>query len=162
MAFEPITTQEQFDKMTLERIGRAKDSVRKEFEGFISPDDFAKKTSELNRKVTDLTGTIESLNNKIKEKDDSLAEKESQIKAYETSSAKLRIAREKGLPYEAVEFLAGDDEKSIGESADSLKELFKSGRGAPPMADPEGNSGKEKDPVKEAYRRMSKQLKGEE
>lgn len=162
MAFEPITTQEQFDRMIQERIGKAKDSVRKEFEGFISPDDFQKKTEKLNQQVTDLSGTIDGLNKKIKEKDDSLAEKDSTIKAYETSSAKMRIAREKGLPYEAVEFLTGEDEEAIGKSADTLKELFKAGNGAAPMADPEGNGGEETDPKDEAFKNMLKDLEGKE
>lgn len=162
MAFEPITTQEQFDRMTQERIGRAKDSVRKEFEGFISPDDFQKKTEKLNQQVTDLTGTIDGLNKKIKEKDDSLAEKDSTIKAYETNSAKMRIAREKGLPYEAVEFLTGEDDDAIGKSAETLKELFKAGIGTAPMADPEGNGGKETDPKDEAFKNMLKDLEGKE
>ena len=162
MAFEPITTQEQFDKMIQERIGKAKDSARKEFEGYISPDDFKEKTSKLNQQVTDLTGTIETLNKTIKEKDTSLAEKDSKIKAYETSSAKMRIAREKGLPYEAVEFLTGEDDEAIGKSAETLKELFKASGGPAPMADPEGNGGKETDPKDEAFKNMLKDLEGKE
>lgn len=159
MAFEAITTQEQFDEKVLERVGRAKDSVRKEFEGWISPEDQEKKTSGLNRQITDLNGTINKLNEKIKNHDKEIADRDSKIKAYETGSVKIRVAREKGLPYEAVEFITGDDEDSIGKSADALKGLFKDVGGEPPAPNPEGSGGKEKDD-NESYKEALKKLRG--
>ena len=45
MAFEAITTQEQFDEAIGERLKREQETVRKEFEGFLSPED-AKKQYE--------------------------------------------------------------------------------------------------------------------
>lgn len=159
MAFEPITTQEQFDTMIQERIGKAKDSVRKEYEGWISPKDLEEKTSGLNKQITDLNGTIDGLNDKIKNHDQEIADRDSKIKAYETSSVKIRVAREKGLPYEAVEFITGEDEDSIGKSADALKGLFKGAGAPPPTPNPEGSGGKEKDDD-ESYKEVLKKLRG--
>lgn len=159
MAFETITTQEQLDAIIQERVARAKDSVRKEFEGWISPEDQEKKTSGLNQQITDLNGTIDSLNDKIKNHDQEIADRDTKIKAYETSSVKNRVAREKGLPYEAVEFITGEDEESIGKSADALKGLFKEAGGQPPAPNPEGSGNKEKDDD-ESYKNVLKKLRG--
>lgn len=158
MAFETITTQEQLDAIVQERVARAKDSVRKEFEGWISPEDQEKETSGLNQQITDLNGTIKGLNDKIKNHDQEIADRDSKIKAYETSSVKMRVAREKGLPYEAVEFITGEDEDSIGKSADTLKGLFKDAGGTPPAPNPEGSGKPEEKPDDKVYKDMIKDL----
>ena len=159
MAFEAITTQEQLDAIVQERVGRAKDSVRKEFEGWISPKDLEEKTSGLNKQITDLNKTVDGLNDKIKNHDQEIADRDTKIKAYETSSVKIRVAREKGLPYEAVEFITGEDEESIGKSADALKGLFKGAGAELPTPNPEGSGRKEQDDD-ESYRKALKKLRG--
>lgn len=159
MAFEAITTQEQLDAIVQERVGRAKDSVRKEFEGWISPKDLEEKTSGLNKQITDLNKTVDGLNDKIKNHEQEIADRDTKIKAYETSSVKIRVAREKGLPYEAVEFITGEDEESIGKSADALKGLFKGAGAEPPTPNPEGSGRNEQDDD-ESYRKALKKLRG--
>lgn len=159
MAFETITTQEQLDAIIQERVGRAKDSVRKEFEGWISPEDQEKKTLGLNQQISDLNGQVKDLNEKVKNHAQEIAERDTRIKAYETSSVKMRVAREKGLPYEAVEFITGEDEESIGKSADALKGLFKGSGAEPPTPNPEGSGKKEQDD-NESYRKALKKLRG--
>lgn len=150
--FEAITTQEAFDNAIKARLDRNTDTVKKQFEGYISPDDFKTKTADLNSKITDLTG-------KLAEKDTAIADLTAKNKAYETSSVKMRVAREKGLPYEAVEFITGEDEESIGKSADALKGLFKGSRAEPPTPNPEGSGRKEHDD-NESYRKALKKLRG--
>lgn len=159
MAFEAITTQEQLDAIIQERVGRAKDSVRKEFEGWISPEDQEKKTSGLNQQISDLNGQVKDLNEKVENHAQEIADRDTKIKAYETSSVKMRVAREKGLPYEAVDFITGEDEDSIGKSADALKGLFKGAGEMPPAPNPEGSGRKEKDDD-ESYRKALKKLRG--
>ena len=56
--FEAITTQEAFDNAIKARLDRNTDTVKKQFEGYISPDDFKTKTADLNGKITDLTGKL--------------------------------------------------------------------------------------------------------
>ena len=41
--FTPIETQEQFDSMIGERLKREGEKIRKEYEGFLSPDEVTKK-----------------------------------------------------------------------------------------------------------------------
>lgn len=132
--FTPIETQEQFDSMIGERLKREGEKIRKEYEGFLSPDDVTKKyegylsPDEVTEKYK---GYISP---------DEAALKDAKIKGYETHSVKTRIAHELGLSYEAIDFLKGEDEESIRKNAEILKGLV-GNKTAPPLANPEGNNG---------------------
>lgn len=146
--FTPIETQEQFDSMIGERLKREGEKIRKEYEGFLSPDDVTKKyegylsPDEVTEKYK---GYISP---------DEAALKDAKIKGYETHSVKTRIAHELGLSYEAIDFLKGEDEESIRKNAEILKGLV-GNKQAPPLANPEGNNGNS---VDASLRNMVKNL----
>lgn len=156
MAFTTIETQEQLDAIIGERINRARESTRKEYEGWISPDDFAKKTEELNGKVTSLSNALTKANEEAEVNKKALTERDSKIKAYEAASVKTRIAHELGLSYEAINFLQGEDEESIKKSAEALKSLVGSNKYVPPLKDNEPKQ--EKDESKDAIRNLAKAI----
>ncbi len=116
--FKAIETQEQFDAVIGERIKRERETVRKEYAGYLSPEDAAKKYA----------GYLSPEDVEKKYKDhlspEKVAELNAKIKGYETDSVKTRIAHENGLSYEAIGFLRGEDEESIRKSAESLKGLI--------------------------------------
>ncbi len=150
MTFKPIETQEQFDAAIGDRIKREGDKVRKEFEGFLSPEDVAKKYE----------GFLSPEQEKEKYKNylspEDVAKKDAVIKQHETNSAKMRIAHEMGLPYDAVGFIQGEDEEGIKKSAEALKGLVGAGN-VPPLASPEeGNNS-----VDAGLKNVLKGLKGE-
>ena len=122
--FEAITTQEAFDNAIKARLDRNTDTVKKQFEGYISPDDFKTKTADLNSKITDLTG-------KLAEKDTAIADLTAKNKAYETSSVKMRIADENGIPYELANKLSGDTEEDIKKDAETLAKFIGKKQPAP-------------------------------
>ena len=122
--FEAITTQEAFDNAIKARLDRNTDTVKKQFEGYISPDDFKAKTADLNSKITDLTG-------KLAEKDTAIADLTAKNKAYETSSVKMRIADENGIPYELANKLSGDTEEDIKKDAETLAKFIGKKQPAP-------------------------------
>lgn len=155
MAFEPINTQEEFDAAIQERLARE----AKKYEGYTSPDDLEKIRAEYDGKINELTGQIDTVNQQLTERDKSIEERDARIKGYETSSVKMRIAREAGLSYEAVDYIQGDDEESIKKSAESLKALIGS-KPAAPLKDTEGKPAG--DDKTSAFLQMSKELKGEE
>lgn len=159
MAFTVIETQEQLDAIISERVARAKDSVRKEFEGWISPDALEKKTAELNSQLTGLNDQIKTLTEEKTTLESSIEEKNGKLAQYEIDSVKTKVAREYGLSYDAIEFLQGADEEAIKKSAESLKHLVKNTSIAP-QYNPESNR-RSGDTTEEALRRMSKELKGE-
>lgn len=122
--FKPIETQEAFDTAIKARLDRNTESVKKQFEGFISPDDFKTKTADLNSKITDLTG-------KLAEKDTTIADLTAKNKAYETSSVKMRIAHESGIPYELAGKLSGETEEDIKKDAETLAKFIGKKQPAP-------------------------------
>ena len=145
MAFKIIETQEQFDAAISERIKRERDTVAKQYEGYISPADLEKVKADLkaghDKQIADLNKAMTDLKQKYADYDKNMADKDAKIKGYETASVKTRIAHEMGLSYEAVDFLKGEDEASIKKSAESLKAIIGDTHEAPPLANPEGNPG---------------------
>ena len=101
--FKVIETQEQLDAIIGERLKRERETIRKEYEGFLSPEDATKKYA----------GYLSPEDEKKKYSGylspEEVAKKDAQIKQYETDSVKTRIAHEAGLSYEAIGFLKGDD-----------------------------------------------------
>ena len=95
--FKIIETQEQFDAAITERIARAKEATRKEFEGYLSPEQQKKAAEELEKKVGELTGKLTESEEKYTKSQSELAEQAKKIAKYETDSAKTRIAHELGL-----------------------------------------------------------------
>lgn len=116
--FKIIETQEAFDeaiKARLERNTRAvTEAVTKQYEGYISPDD-AKKSAD----------RIEALTKELEASKASVAELTAKNSAYETSSVKMKIAQEYGLPLELAERLNGKTEDELKKDAESLSALIK-------------------------------------
>lgn len=151
MEFKPIETQEQLEEILKDRLKREKETVKKEYEGFLSPEDVAKKYSEYL--------SPEDVTQKYKEylSPEDAKKMKDQLKGYETDSVKTRIAHETGLGFEAVNFLRGEDEESIRKSAEALKALVGAGNTAP-LASLEDNLKSEKEL---ALKNTLKSLKGE-
>lgn len=122
--FTAITSQEQLDSVIGDRLRRADEKWQKKFEGFISPEDFEKKTGELSGQVADLTKQLEEANAGKATFEQQIAERDKKIKAYEVGAIKHKVAQEMGLSYEAVGYLSGEDEESISKSAEGLKSLL--------------------------------------
>lgn len=151
--FKVIETQEQLDAILGDRLKRERETVKKEFEGYLSPEDAAKKYE----------GYLSPEDEKKKYEGylspEEAAKKDAKIKGYESSSVKTRIAHETGLPYEMAARLSGETEEDIRKDAESLVKLI--GQQQPPQ--PFGNSefdGKASG-TREALRRTLNGLKGE-
>lgn len=144
--FTPITTQEQLNEIVGERVGK----VKAKYDGYLSPDEVNKIKADYDRQIADLNSAAEASAKKYADFDKQLAERDEKIKGYESHSVKQRIAHECGLPYGAAEYLKGDDEKSIKQSAEAVKALFGTKKKAAPQASSEtSGSGKNA-----AYKRM--------
>ena len=157
MAFEVIDTQEKLDAVIGERIKRERETTAKKYEGYISPDDYKTKTADLEKQIGDLNAALKDASDKVAGHEKTIAERDSKIKEYETASVKSRIAHEVGLSYDAIDFIRGDDEDSIRQSAESLKSLV-GVKQVPPLANQEGNQGNDEDA---ALRKTLRSLKGE-
>ena len=156
MADEKLFTQEEVNKMVGTARLEAKDVIRKEYEGWISPDEYSKKTEDLNTQLSGLNDQIKTLSDEKAAFEAQLTEKDNTIAKYEIDSVKTRIAREAGLSYEAISFLQGEDEEAIKKSAESLKALVGT-RKAPPLGNPEQPP--EEDGVTAAFRKLNPNIK---
>ena len=157
MAFTVIETQEQLDAVVGERVARAKDVVRKEFEGYISPDQLKEQTASLANELSGLKSQIETLTEEKGSLEAQIQEKDKQIAGYAVAAVKANVAREAGLSLEAMDFLQGEDEEAIRKSAEALKGLV--GVKKTPQFVPEPTGGG--DPKENALKQMLTEMRGE-
>lgn len=101
-----------------------------------SYDAFATKESEYEKKIQDLTGEVSSLG---------------------LRELKVKIAREKGIPYELAGRLAGEDEESLIKDAESLSKLVTQKPPVAPLKDTEPKV----DGEDAAYKALLSGLQGE-
>ena len=156
MADEKLFTQEEVNKLVGQARLEGKDAGRKEYEGWISPDDLAKQREELSAKVEELNGQITTLTDEQTALKTQLTEKDDAIAKYEIDSVKTRIANEIGLSYDAIKFLQGDDEEAIKKSAESLKNLVGAQKPSPAF-NPEMPP--EEDGVVAAFKQLNPKIK---
>ena len=133
--FTPITSQEELDKVLASRLKRERETVGKQFQTQIEERD--QKISGFETQITELNKKIEGFKGQSAE----IEELKSKVKGYETSSVKMRIAREVGLPAELADRLSGEDEKAIRADAEVLEKVFKRQGGTAPLYHPGGEKG---------------------
>lgn len=148
MAEDKTFTQEEVNALVGKARQEGKDAGRKEFEGWISPDDMTAKIGSLSDQVKTLTDEKNNLQTQLTEKDGKIAQ-------YEIDSVKTRVARELGLSYGAVDFIQGDTEEAIKQSAEKLKGFV--GTVTPPFGNPEPPI--EEDGVMKAFRELNPNIK---
>lgn len=130
MEFEPINTQEEFDARVAEVYGDVKD----------------------------LQGKISTHTQTIADRDQTIAQLQGQIKGYETTALKQRIAREKGIPTEMAARLSGETEKDIRTDADAVVAMIRAIKGPAPLHDPMPG---DPDPKNASLTNMLHELRGE-
>ena len=128
--FTAITTQEQFDAAIGERIKRERETISKKYGDY---EDLKTKISDYEKQIGDLSKTIEDSGRKYAGYDKTLAELTAKVKGYETSSVKMRIAHDVGIPYELSGRLSGETEDDIRKDAESLAKLIASNRPGVPL-----------------------------
>lgn len=141
-SFKIIETQEQFDAMVKDRLERARESVRKEYQDYES----------LKEKVNGFQKEKESYETKIASLTKSNEEITGKYKALETDSLKVKIALENGIPFEMANRLSGTDVDSITKDA-KLLSGFVSKTHQQPRRNPEAGSSDD------AYSSMLKKIK---
>lgn len=117
--FEPITTQEELNRIIGDRVKRAKESAAEKYADY---DSLKSRLAEYEAKINDLTASVEAHAEDAKK----LAEQQKTIDAYATAAVKSRIAHEVGLPYGMSERLTGGTEEEIKADALNLKKLMES------------------------------------
>lgn len=134
--FKPIETQEAFDAAVAD--------VKKQYEGWLSLEDYNAKTADLAKQLEANKTTIADLTAKAK--------------AYESGALKMRIAHENGIPYELAGKLSGDTEEEIKKDAETLAKFVKNQQPQPLANTEHGHvdTNDEYAPYRELLARMKK------
>jgi hypothetical protein len=162
--FTPINSQEEFDKAISERLRRE----REKYDGWVSPDQIKsgymaidavnQLKSDYEKKIEELNGSADESAKKYADFDQQLAERDAKIKSFETASIKTRVAFELGLPYGSADFLKGEDEETIKQSAVALKKL-QTPMNAPVAPTFKDSASNDTDGVTAAFKKMNPNLK---
>ena len=152
--FKPITTQEEFDAAIGDRIKRERESMAKKYGDY---DDLKKRVAEQETQIGDLTKERDDNAKKYAGYDKTVADLQAQVKGYETSSVKMRIAHETGIPYEMAGRLSGETEEDIRKDAAILARFVTKGKYTAPLKGdgPDGESAE-----RASMRQMLQNLKG--
>ncbi|MBQ9387114.1 MAG: DUF4355 domain-containing protein [Lachnospiraceae bacterium] len=155
MAFEPITTQEEFDKAIAERISRAKETVKSELEKEYS--EKLKGLEDLKKQKEASDVATKAAEEKVKNLEADLTKAQTESKTHELSALKTKAAIKHKIPLEMIDRINGSNADEIEKDAEAISKYFSAG-GVPPLHDPESGAGKDADAD---YKKVLKQIKGE-
>ena len=129
MAFKTIETQEELDSIIKDRLERE----RAKYNGYMSAEDVQKlkDTYEATTKAEN-----EKYSALEKEKNDLLTK----VKGYEVGTLKTKVALANGLPIGVTDYLKGETEEELTDSAKTLSSMFTS-KTEPKPKEPEGTPG---------------------
>lgn len=142
-----------------------KDEIIKQIETEIGKDyvpraEFNVKNTELKELTTkfdDLKTSNDNFTIKVSDYDKTIADLTSKVSSSELASLKTKIAYQKGIPYELATRLAGDDEATILQDAESLSKLIDKKQALPPLKSTETDV----DNGDASYKTLLSNLRGE-
>ena len=153
--FTPINTQEELDAIIGDRLKRERESVSKRYGDY---DELKTKASDLEKQVGDLTKERDENAKSSEGYDKSLSELQAKVKAHETTSVKMRIANETGIPFELAEKLSGETEEDIRKDAEKMARFVTKSKYVAPLKSDGQGEGNEK---RAALKTMLQNMKGD-
>ncbi len=162
--FTPITlnSQEEVNKFFGDRAKQARNAARAELEQeykdrYAGFDEFKAKAEKYDTEVKALNDTITALRGEKDSSANTISELQGKIREYEINSAKMRIAREAGLPAELADRLTGADEDAMRTDAESLAKLIQRNNVAPMYNRDNGAGDAKDDALKNLLKRVREQ-----
>ena len=112
--FKPITSQEQLNKIIQERVNREKKKS----------EEVTNQLSTLSKQIEDLTGKYQKTEQESKDLAEKCKTLQAENEKYAKNALKQKVATENNLPANAVEFLQGDTDEELTQSAAKLRSLL--------------------------------------
>lgn len=127
MAFNAITTQEEFDAAISERLKRERESAEKRFAGYEDykekagkADSLQKELEQVNAKLAKAQADLESANKKIGDYPAQVESLTARAQQAERYSLQVKVAHDMGLPFELASKIAGENEEAMRNDAQTL------------------------------------------
>ena len=150
--FEAIETREQFEEAVKDRLEQERETVRREFSGYLSPEAVEEKYKEyLSPKDAE-----EKYKGYLSPED--AANKDAAIAKNEKESKRVKVAMENGIPYELAGKLSGETEDEMKKDAEAFSKFLKGKTTYPNFTRDTDNKD---DSIREATKKMLNNLKGE-
>lgn len=144
--FTPIKTQAEFDAAIAERLSRQEKSLAAKYEGMMPAAEVAALKQGYEKTIQDLTEKLQKAGETADGSAKQIGDLQAKVRAYETDSAKTRIALELGLPWQMAGRLSGNTEEEIRKDAEALRGFMSSGKPVAPLANPsDGGAGAPRD-----------------
>ena len=132
--FNPIETQEEFDKAIKARLAQKDRELAEKYKGYLSPDEAEVMKADFKKQIEEANKSVKEANEKLSTFDKTVSELTQRAEKAETTVLKTKIANEKNLPIELADRLIGNTEEELKADADSLSGIIKpTGKGAPPL-----------------------------
>lgn len=114
MAFDPINTQEELDKVIQSRIERERKAIESRYSDY----------DALKLQVADLTQKLKDEQTKHSDTVKQITDLQNAVKGYELEVLKTNIAQETGIPFALRGRLQGNTEEEIRKDAETLVGLI--------------------------------------
>lgn len=114
MAFDPINTQEELDKVIQSRIERERKAIESRYSDY----------DALKLQVADLTQKLKDEQTKHSDTVKQIADLQDKVHGYELETLKTNIAQETGIPFALRGRLQGTTEEEIRKDAETLAGLI--------------------------------------
>lgn len=132
--FNPIETQEEFDKAIKARLAQKDRELAEKYKGYLSPDEAEAMKADFKKQIEEANKSVKEANEKLSTFDKTVSELTQRAEKAETTVLKTKIANEKHLPIELADRLIGNTEEELKADADNLSGIIKpAGKGAPPL-----------------------------
>lgn len=128
-----------------------------EFTPIATQEEFEARVKDVYGDVKDLQTQINTLTTERDTGAETITKLQGQVKAYEVTALKQRIAADNGIPAHMADRLHGETEKDIMADAKTMAGQLREVKGPPPGY----NADTQADPKKAALRAMLQNLKGE-
>jgi len=150
--FEAIETREQFEEAVKDRLEQERETVRREFSGYLSPE----AAEEKYKGYLSPEAAEEKYKGYLSPED--AANKDAAIAKYEKESKRVKVAMENGIPYELAGKLSGETEDEMKKDAEAFSKFLKGKTTYPNFTRDTDNKD---DSIREATKKMLNNLKGE-
>lgn len=138
--FEPITSQDDFDRKVKARIKRAEEKAREEAEAATRRKIDDETAADRQKKQGEFEKLYEAEQKKVTDLEKKIADLEGAASKRDLDTVKATMAKKYGLPDELASRLSGDDEAAIEADAKALAKTVTAKPEKP--ANTEGGSGK--------------------